>query len=895
MGDNSGFFSLPPKPSQPSMQPSVATEPAVSIVVPTLNEADNIDSLLGAIRDAMAEVVAYEVLVVDDSSTDGTTDRARAWAARMDVRVIERAGKPDLSGAVLDGARAARGRWLVVMDADGSHPADRIPDLVAPLLAGTHDVAIGSRHAPGGRTEGWPWHRHLASGAATLLAWPFTEVRDPMAGFFAVARDRLLQLPSQTAGYKILLELLVQGGDRIRTIEVPICFEDRRFGESKLGLAQQLTYLKRLAWLAGGRVSLGSAGKFGLVGLAGMVVDLAVFQLMMGTGTGLGSAHIAGFVLATLTNFAFNYRWTFRGEAHSDMPLRQRYGRFLVVAVMALMIRGGVLVLLVEVFGLPPLLAIIPAIIVTAGVNYLGSAFYVFASTASGVIPRVRWHLAALGLLAYMLVLRMLYMGHVELIPDEMYYWMYAQNLALSYLDHPPLVGWLIAAGTWLAGDTIFGVRATLIPLTLVGALFFYRYGETMGGRTTGLLCVLAFAVLPFFAVSGILMTPDAPMIAAWAAALYYFKKALIDDEPRAFLGLGVAMGLGLLAKYTIALLALAALVFMLVDRRAGRWFFRPQPYLAAGLAALIFVPVLIWNWHNDWASFLFQGTRRLVENPDFSSYLVVVYALLLLSPVVGVAGFFVFGPIRRTLQPEARKRRFMLIMTSVPLVVFALYGAFSVIKFHWTVPAWIALLPMIMTALTWPIWPERRPVSRLHAWLIRAWPPSATGLAILFGLLLHYFTLGLPGVRTTDFGTGYLGWPELAQELAEMEQALAAETGQQPILAGTSKWANAAALAFHHPDGHHDNITAQNLIGMSGSMWEFWFDRDTDPTRPVILFNTSSKLIDEEWLEQAVIGLGPLRSRQVKRDGEVIQTLWYRIADGFRPEQLRFPDQIPE
>lgn len=877
------------------MQQSVAIDPVVSIVVPTLNEADNIDALLGAIRDAVQDRVDYEVLVVDDSSTDGTTDRARAWATRMDVRVIERTGKPDLSGAVLDGARAARGDWVVVMDADGSHPAGRIPDLIAPLLAGSHDIAIGSRHAPGGRTEGWPWHRHLASEAATLLAWPFTEVRDPMAGFFAAARDRLLQLPSQTAGYKILLELLVQGGDRIRTIEVPICFEDRRFGESKLGLAQQLTYLKRLAWLAGGRVSLGSASKFGLVGLTGMVVDLIIFQAMMGTGSALGSAHIASFVLATLTNFALNYRWTFQGDDHTAMPLRQRYARFLVVAVMALMIRGGVLVVLVELLDIAPLLAIFPAIVITAGVNYLGSAFYVFASTASGVIARVRWHLAALGLLAYMLILRVLYMGHVELIPDEMYYWMYAQNLALSYLDHPPLVGWLIAAGTWLAGDTVFGVRVMLIPLTLIGAFFFYRYGETMGGRTTGLLCVLAFAVLPFFAASGLLMTPDAPMIAAWAAALFYFKKALIDDEPRAFLGLGIAMGLGLLAKYTIALLALGALVFMLVDRQAGRWFFRPHAYLAAGLATLIFLPVLIWNWQNDWASFLFQGTRRLIENPDFSSYLVIVYALLLLSPVVGLAAFLVFGRIRHTLEPDARRRRFMLIMTAVPLAVFALYGAFSVIKFHWTIPAWIALLPMIMAALTWPIWPERRPVGRLHAGLIRAWPPSAVGLAILFGLLLHYFTLGLPGVRTTDFGTGYLGWPELAQELATMERELAAETGQEPILAGTSKWAAAAALAFHHPDRRHDHITAQNLIGMSGSMWEFWFDRDTDPTRPVILFHTRSKLINEEWLEGAVIGLGPLQSRQVKRDGAVIQTLYYRIADGFRPEQLRFPDQIPE
>jgi dolichol-phosphate mannosyltransferase len=90
-------------------------------------------------------------------------------------------------------------------------------------------------------------------------------------------------------------------------------------------------------------------------------------------------------------------------------------------------------------------------------------------------------------------------------------------------------------------------------------------------------------------------------------------------------------------------------------------------------------------------------------------------------------------------------------------------------------------------------------------------------------------------------------------------------------------------------------DITSQNIIGMSGSMWEFWFDRQTDPGRPVILVNYSSKLIDEEWLELALVELGPLQSRPIKRDGQPVRTLYYRIASGFRPQQVRYPDRIPE
>ncbi len=870
-------------------------EPEYSIVVPTLNEGENIDRLLERVFASLPASDSMEVIIVDDASGDQTVARARAWASEHPVRVIERQGPADLSASVLAGAEAARGRWVVVMDADGSHPPESLPALLEPLRTGRHDVSIGSRHAAGGKTIGWPWLRHLTSRVATLLAWPFTEVRDPMAGFFATSRERLLALPAHAAGYKILLELLVQGGDRIRTVEIPITFEDRQHGQSKLGLQQQLTYLRRLSYLGGGRISLGSASRFGLVGLSGMLIDLLIFHFLISSGARLGSAHVASFVVATLTNFVLNYRWTFRGDAQTEMKLSLRYLRFLTVAILALMMRGGVLVLLVQVFDVSPTLAIFPAIVVTAGVNYLGSAFYVFASTASGVIPRVRWHLAAIGLFAYVLVLRMLYMGQVELIPDEMYYWMYSQHLALSYLDHPPLVGWLIAAGTHLFGDTVFGVRAMLIPLSLLGAWYFYCYGATMGGRTAGLLCVMAVAVVPFFTVSGVLMTPDAPMIVAWVAALYYFKRALIDDQPGAFLGLGLAMGLGLLAKYTIALLAPAAFIFMLLDARARRWFFRPEPYLAALLSTLIFLPVLVWNWHNEWASFLFQGTRRLFENPDFASYLVVVYALLLLSPVLAMACFQAFGSLRLALEPDQRRRRFMLIMTAFPLAVFLVYGLFTVIKFHWTLPAWIALLPMVLVGLVRNIWPGQVALSRLHGRLMSAWIPSILVLVMLYGMLLHYLTLGLPGLQARDFDSGYLGWQETAIEVARIEREVAQRTGQDPIVAGTSKWAVSAAIAFHHPAGRHDHITAQNIIGMSGSMWEFWFDEHSDPNRPVILVNYSSKLIDEDWLELALVGLGPLQQRDIMRDGEVIRTLYYRVAAGFRPEQLRTPHQIPE
>ena len=129
---------------------------------------------------------------------------------------------------------------------------------------------------------------------------------------------------------------------------------------------------------------------------------------------------------------------------------------------------------------------------------------------------------------------------------------------------------------------------------------------------------VLLLAVLPFGFASGMLMTPNAPLMAAWAATLYYMERTLLADRNGAWLGLGIAFGLGLLSKYTLGLLGMAALVFVILDPASRRWLRRPQPYLAALLALLLFSPVILWNMENGWASFLFQSVRRMENGHDF-------------------------------------------------------------------------------------------------------------------------------------------------------------------------------------------------------------------------------------------------------------------------------------
>lgn len=220
--------------------------PAVSIIVPTFNEAENIAPLLSQI--IATGVSVREILLVDGGSTDGTRDAIRSLAAHYPVRLVEqKRNAPGLAAAIMAGAHAAQGDILVVMDADLSHPPDRINDLLAPLFAGTADMAIGSRYVPGGSTPGWPLWRRTMSRTASVLAQPLTGVRDSMGGFFAISRARLLQIAPPTSGFKIVFETIARGGRDLRVREIPIAFRDRTRGQSKMSFGVALKFFVR--WL----------------------------------------------------------------------------------------------------------------------------------------------------------------------------------------------------------------------------------------------------------------------------------------------------------------------------------------------------------------------------------------------------------------------------------------------------------------------------------------------------------------------------------------------------------------------------------------------------------------------------------------------------------------------
>ncbi len=220
-----------------------------SVIIPTLNEEENIGRLIDAIY-SFVDPSDTAIIVVDDNSSDGTQQVVQRKTEEFpNLGLIVRTHERGLGSAVRCGAEAADEGITVVMDADFSHHPRFIPDMIERVKAG-YDVVVGSRYVPGGEIVGWPGSRKAVSKGATMIARLSLGVplKDPMSGFVCVRSPRLLVGGFDYADYKFVLELVARN-PRLRVAEVPIVFRDRAYGESKLGSGTIVQYLLLVARL----------------------------------------------------------------------------------------------------------------------------------------------------------------------------------------------------------------------------------------------------------------------------------------------------------------------------------------------------------------------------------------------------------------------------------------------------------------------------------------------------------------------------------------------------------------------------------------------------------------------------------------------------------------------
>ncbi|MGI9578604.1 MAG: glycosyltransferase [Microthrixaceae bacterium] len=313
-----------------------ATAPVVSVITPTYDEAENLPELVRRIHGAL-DGVPHEIVVADDNSPDRTWAVAEDLAATDDtITVLRRFHDPGLSAAVLDGMSVARGAYLAVIDADLQHDPSVLGKMLEQLRSGAADVVVGSRESEGGGYGEWSAQRRFVSWVAAGIAKAFLRVPtdDPMSGYFMLTREAYESTASEInpMGFKILLEFI--GRNRsLRVSEVGYEFATRVHGETKLNRSIIRSYLLAVAELRLGRQVDPVFLLYVMVGIAGLVVNSALFTLFEALGmprvnTGLNDALdpiYSSFVLSvgitTLLLFIANNEFTFWEQRYTGWKM----------------------------------------------------------------------------------------------------------------------------------------------------------------------------------------------------------------------------------------------------------------------------------------------------------------------------------------------------------------------------------------------------------------------------------------------------------------------------------------------------------------------------------------------------------------------------------------------
>ena len=291
----------------------------LAIIVPTLNERLNIIPLLERLQKTLTGI-RYEVIFVDDDSSDGTSDAVREISRTIsNVRVIQRVGRRGLASACIEGMMSTSAPYLAVMDGDLQHDESVLPRMWEKICTGNYDLIIGSRHVEGGSMGEFSSGRVALSNLGLKVSKLVSkhDLSDPMSGFFLLTRELLNRTVRRTTGvgFKILLDLVASSPTPVRFAEVPFTFRTRQLGTSKLDINVGLEYLYLVAdKLIGEWVPIRFV-LFCLVGMIGVGLHLGVLYLLYRVmGTSFGEALVTAIGLAMIVNFSINNATTYRNQ-----------------------------------------------------------------------------------------------------------------------------------------------------------------------------------------------------------------------------------------------------------------------------------------------------------------------------------------------------------------------------------------------------------------------------------------------------------------------------------------------------------------------------------------------------------------------------------------------------
>ncbi|UCC80302.1 MAG: glycosyltransferase family 39 protein [Candidatus Zixiibacteriota bacterium] len=395
--------------------------------------------------------------------------------------------------------------------------------------------------------------------------------------------------------------------------------------------------------------------------------------------------------------------------------------------------------------------------------------------------------------------------------PQEAYYWNYSRHAALSYFDHPPLAAYFIKLTT-IFGVSGFSVHLAAIILSTLSSIVIYRLASLLFDDTTAFWSAVAINLTFIYALGSMIITPDTPMLLFWCLSMLACYSIDRDRGKIWWILLGFFIGAGFMSKYSMVFAGLGAFLYFVLSRKRVKWFTTIWPYVALIVAVITTLPVLIWNYQNDWASFAFQTGRRVDEmgrfRPDF--FFGFIGAVIGIYGIVPIPLLFagIWHSIKGFLWGNFSNHA-LIVCFSVPLLLFLIpVSAKSWVKMNWTTPAFIGIF---IAATAYYFTKKSR--------LVQTWGKISIGFLILSFIAIHTLAL-IPGIY---FGRGdyFTGWDRLARRIETVRKDV-----PEPYFICGYEYKTASLLAFYLDD--HPETVSNTIIGRPGLQYDYWCDPDT-------------------------------------------------------------------
>lgn len=469
---------------------------------------------------------------------------------------------------------------------------------------------------------------------------------------------------------------------------------------------------------------------------------------------------------------------------------------------------------------------------------------------------------------------RLFLLPFMGLMPQDAYYHFYGEHLALSYFDHPGMIGYLLRGFTEVFGKTVFVVKLADFVVTSLTLFIFYKLAKLFLSRNKAENALVLMCSTLFISILSFNSTPDVPLLLFWTLSIYSLYKAVFEKKKLHWILAGIAMGLAFNSKYTALLLQIGLLFFILFSNRYRKLLVSPWLWMSLLLSTLITFPVWYWNYQNDFASFAFQASKRTGDISKFQlkpNYFfgAIGHQLVILLPVLfAVFIKFTYEYVKRALLkfklPPA-KTLFLLAFFIPTFVGFFALTPIYWVKLNWMMPSYITgvLLASLFISKKW----------------IKIQLISSVGLHLLLALQILFYIVPIKSDDT------WVGWKELADSTKVLQ-----EKYPDTFIFSNDHYKTSAILNFYLDK----KVYAGNIIGLKALQFDYIGDDLSLLNHKNALFIDSDKSFNNKDLLgkipkelagyfESIIELTPII---IKLQNKEVRKFWVYYCSNYQPEK---------